>query len=105
MMKKLLGIVVMGLLLSGNAYANDINQLNNKLLVIENKFDVCLNTKDKKICEDVIMENPILEVLGNESFGKLLLSSACEIGTKCGATNARILSKTLKVSNFVMGID
>ena len=42
---------------------------------------------------------------GNESFGKLLLSSACEIGTKCGATNARILSKTLKASNFVMGLD
>jgi len=48
------------------------------------------------------MENPILEVLGNESFGKLLSSSACEIGTKCGATNARILSKTLKVSTIVL---
>ena len=101
-MKKPLGIVVLGLLLSGNAYANDINQLNNKLLEIETKFDVCLNTKDKKICEDVIMENPILEVLGNESFGKLLSSSACAIGTKCGATNARILSKTLKVTTMVL---
>ena len=48
------------------------------------------------------MENPILEVLGNESFGKLLSSSACAIGTKCGATNARILSKTLKVSTMVL---
>jgi hypothetical protein len=101
-MKKLLGIVVLGLLLGGNTYANDINQLNKKLLEIENKFDLCLNSKDKKICEDVIMENPILEVFGNESFGKLLSSSACEIGTKCGATNARILSKTLKVSTIVL---
>ena len=31
-MKKLLGIVVLVLLLSGNAYANDINQLNNKTI-------------------------------------------------------------------------
>ena len=104
-MKKLLGIMVLGLLFDGSAFANDINKLNNKLLEIENKFDVCLNTKDKNICEDIIMENPILEVLGNESFGKLLSSSSCEIGTKCGATNARILSKSLKASNFIMGLD
>lgn len=101
-MKKFKLIVILSFLLGKNVYADDLNQLNNKLLEIENKFDLCLSTKDKKICEDVLIENPILEILGNENFGKLLSSDVCEIGTKCGATNARILSKTLKVSSLVL---
>jgi len=100
-MKKFYLIIL--LILSGVANANDIDQLNEKLAEIETKFDICLSTKDEKICEDVVIENPILEILGNETFGKLLSSSACEIGTKCGAATARITSKTLKVSNFLIG--
>jgi hypothetical protein len=105
MIKKILLTFFVTLVLGGGASANDINQLNKKLLEIETKFDVCLNTKDKLVCEDVIFENPILEILGNERFGQLLSSSDCAIGTKCGATNARILSKTMKVTNLVMDLD
>ena len=83
--------------------ADDLKALNNKLSEIEAKFDACINTKNEKICGDVLSENPVLEVLGNEKFGKLLSSSSCAIGTKCGATNARILSKTLKASEIVLG--
>ena len=101
-MKKLLAILVLGLLLASNALADDINKLNNKLLEIENRMDNCLNTKDKELCDKIIMENPILEILGNQSFAKLLMSRHCFVGTKCGATNARILSKTNKIASFVL---
>ena len=102
-MKKLLAIVVLGLVLASNALADDINELNNKLIEIENRMDNCLNTKDKELCDRIIMENPILEILGNQSFAKLLMSpNHWGVGTKCGATNARILSKTNKIASFVM---
>ena len=102
-MKKLLAIVVLGLLLSGNAYSNDISKLNTKLLEIENRMDDCLSTKNKKLCESIIIDNPMLEILGNESFAKLTMSQKdCGIGTKCGATSARILSKTNKIAAFIM---
>ena len=103
-MKKLLGIVVLGLLLSASAYANDINALNAKLLEIEGRLDNCLNTKNKKLCENIIMENPLmLEVMGNENFAKLSMSPKhCGVGTKCGATSARILSKINRVTAFIL---
>ena len=54
-MKKLLAIVVLGLLLASNSLADDINELNNKLIEIENRMDNCLNTKDKELCDRIIM--------------------------------------------------
>ena len=55
---------------------------------------------------DFMTENPMmLEILGNEDFAKLLSTSKCQVGTKCGATNARILSKTLQASSLVMELD
>ena len=103
-MKKLLGIVVLGLMLGGNAYSNDINALNAKLLEIEGRLDSCLNTKNKQLCENIIMENPLmLEDMSNENFAKLSMSPKdCGIGTKCGATSARILSKVNKVAAFIL---
>ena len=103
-MKKLLVIIVLGLLWSGSAFSNDINALNAKLLEIEGRLDSCLKTKNKQLCETIIMENPLmLEVMGNENFAKLSMSPKdCGIGTKCGATSARILSKINQVSAFLM---
>ena len=105
-MKKLLSIIVLGLLLGGNAYANDIKKLNKKLLEIEARLDLCLDTKNKDICIKFMTDNPLLlEIFGNEDFAKLLSTSKCQIGTKCGATNARILAKTLQASSLVMELD
>ena len=65
-----------------------------------------MDTKDKDICMDFMIENPMmLEILGNEDFAKLLSTSKCQVGTKCGATNARLLSKTLQASSLVMELD
>jgi hypothetical protein len=87
-------------------YAKDIKKLNKKLLEIEARLDKCLDTKDKDICMDFMIENPMmLEILGNEDFAKLLSTSKCQVGTKCGATNARLLSKTLQASSLVMELD
>ena len=86
--------------------AEGIKELNKKLLEIEARLDKCLDTKDKDICMDFMIENPMmLEILGNEDFAKLLSTSKCQVGTKCGATNARILSKTLQASSLVMELD
>jgi hypothetical protein len=72
----------------------------------KSRLDKCLDTKDKDICMDFMIENPMmLEILGNEDFAKLLSTSKCQVGTKCGATNARILSKTLQASSLVMELD
>ena len=103
-MKKLLAIIVLGLLWSGNSFSNDINALNAKLLEIEGRLDNCLNTKNKQLCENLVMENPLmLEVMGNENFAKLSMSPKdCGIGTKCGATSARILSKVNQVAAFIL---
>ena len=88
------------------AFANDIKKLNKKLLEIEAKLDECLETKDKDICIKFMTDNPILlEILGNEDFAKLLSSRKCQVGTKCGATNARILAKTFQASLLVMELD
>jgi len=106
-MKKLFStILVICLLLSGNAYANDIKKLNKKLLEIEARLDLCLDTKNKDICVKFMTDNPLLlEIFGNENFTKLLSTSKCQVGTKCGATNARILAKTLQASSLVMELD
>ena len=105
-MKKLLSIIVLGWLLSGNAYANDIKKLNKKLLEIEARLDLCLDTKNKDVCVKFMTDNPfLLEIFGNENFAKLLSTSKCQIGTKCGSTNARILAKTLQASSLVMELD
>ncbi len=106
-MKKLLGIVVLGLLLSTNVvFAGGINELNKKLLEIEKRMDTCLSTKDKDLCEKFVLENPLLtEILGNADFAKLSTSSKCEIGTKCGATSARIAAKSLQIMNLVLELD
>ena len=40
-----------------------------------------------------------------EKLRKLLSTSKCQVGTKCGATNARILAKTLQASSLVMELD
>ena len=105
-MKKLLSIIVLGLLFSGNANANDIKKLNKELLEIEARLDLCLDTKNKDICVKFMTDNPLLlEIFGNENFAKLLSTSKCQVGNKCGATNARILAKTLQASSLVMELD
>ena len=87
-------------------FANDIIKLNKKLLEIEARLDTCLDTKDKDICMKFATENPImLEILGNEDFAKLLSTSKCQVGTKCGATNYRILSKTFQLESLLMELD
>ena len=106
-MKKLfLSILVFGLLLGGNGYANGIKELNKKLLEIEKRIDICLSTKDKDICGKFALENPfLLEIFGNADFAKLLSSSKCEIGTKCAATNARLAAKMFQLQAIVMETD
>ena len=103
-MKKLLGIVVLGLLLSTNTvFAEGIKELNLKLLEIEKKMDECIEKKDKDLCAEFMIENPImLEIYGNKNFAKLIESSKCEIGsgTECGATVARFYSKYVQVLNL-----
>ena len=105
-MKKLLGILVLGLLWCNVGFADGIKELNKKLLEIEKRIDTCLNTKDEDICEKFLLENPILlEIFGNADFAKLLSSRKCEIGTKCAATNARIAAKTFQLQALIMEMD
>ena len=40
-----------------------------------------------------------------EDFAKLLSTSKCQVGTKCGATNYRILSKTFQLESLLMELD
>jgi hypothetical protein len=78
--------------------ANDIKELNKKLLEIEDRIDECLETKDKKLCENIMIQNPIqIELMGNEHFARLLDSYLCKSGTKCGASMQRVVGKTLQV--------
>ena len=106
-MKKLLGIVVLGLLLSCNTVlAEGIKELNLKLLEIEKRMDECIEKKDKDLCAEFMIENTLmLEIYGNKNFAKLIESSECEIGsgTDCGATVARMMSKGIQV--FSLGLE
>jgi hypothetical protein len=105
-MRKLSLYILLSLMFCNVVFANDIKKLNKKLLEIEARLDVCLDTKDKDICMKFMMDNPLLlEIFGNEGFAKLLSTSKCQVGTKCGATNARILAKTLQASSLVMELD
>ena len=103
-MKNIFKFTLSILFLCNTSVANDLQQLNNKLLQIEAKFDKCLNSKDKKICETVLLENPILEVLGNDNFVKILSSSDCATGTECASNNLRVLSKNAKASTIMLDI-
>ena len=90
------------LLFSSSVVAEGINQLNDKLLEIEETFDICLETKDKDLCEKVLIKNQLLlEIYGNETFAKLIESKKCSVGTKCGATIARITAKSIQLLNLV----
>ena len=105
-MKKLLGILVLGLLWCnvGLAESKNLKLLNIKLLEIENQMDSCINSKDKNICEKFLLENPLLlEIYGNEEFAKLANSSKCQVGasTKCGAVMSRITAKSLQIIEFI----
>ena len=105
-MKKFLGILVLGLLWCNVGFAEGIKELNIKLLGIEKRIDTCLSTKDKEICGKFVSENPyMLELLGNADFAKLLTSSKCEIGTKCGANLARLVAKMFQLQALVMEMD
>ena len=79
--------------------ANDIKELNKKLLEIEERMDECLDKKDKKLCVNLVIQNPIqIELMGNEHFAKLMDSYKCKSGTKCGASIARVFGKSIQVS-------
>ena len=105
-MKKLLGILVLGLLWCnvGFAESKNLKLLNIKLLEIENQLDSCINSKDKDICEKFFLGNPLLlEIYSNEEFAKLVNSSKCQVGagTKCGATMSRIAAKSTQIIGFI----
>ena len=105
-MKKLLGIVVLGLLWCnvGLAESKNLKLLNIKLLEIENQMDSCINSKDKNICEEFLLGSPLLlEIYGNEDFAKLINSNKCQVGasTKCGAVMSRITAKSLQIIEFI----
>ena len=79
--------------------ANDIKELNKKLLEIEERMDECLDTKDEKLCFNIIMLNPLqIELEGNEHFARLMDSELCKSGTKCGASYSRVIQKFLAVT-------
>ena len=104
--KKLLAILVLGLLLCNIGLADSIKELNKKLLKIEKRIDTCLTTKDKDICVKFVLENPfMLEILENDDFVELLSSGKCEIRNKCGATQARLLAKMFQVEDLLMDMD
>ena len=104
--KKLLAILVLGLLLCNIGLADGIKKLNKKLLEIEKRIDTCLTTKDKDICVKFVLENPLmLEILENDDFVELLSSGKCEIRNKCGATQVRLLAKMFQVEDLLMDMD
>ena len=104
--KKLLAILVLGLLLCNIGLAAGIKKLNKKLLEIEKRIDTCLTTKDKDICVKFVLENPLmLEILENDDFVELLSSGKCEIRNKCGATQVRLLAKMFQVEDLLMDMD
>jgi hypothetical protein len=81
--------------------ANDIQELNKKLLEIEERMDECLDTKDEKLCFNIIMLNPIqIELEGNEHFARLMDTELCKSGTKCGASMSRVFQKLLAVTTI-----
>ena len=101
-MKKLLGIVVLYFLFISSSNAI-INELNTKLLNLEKKIDNCLKAKDSNTCDQLeIVTTFLIDIIGNQDYAKLLDSSKCDLGSKCGATISRISGKYLKImgSNF-----
>ena len=96
-MKKLLGIVVLYFLFITSSHAI-INELNTKLLNLEKKIDNCLKAKDSNTCDQLeIVTTFLIDIIGNQDYAKLLDSSKCDLGSKCGATISRISGKYLKI--------
>ena len=88
----------MFILLIPNSSKANINDLNYKLLEIEQSIDKCLETKKNEDCQNVnLFTTLLIDVMGNENFAKLIDSNKCKIGTKCGATISRISGKWLKL--------
>ena len=105
-MKKLLGIVVLGLLWCTTSFAGsgNLKQLNLKLVEVEKQLDSCISSKDKDICEKIILENPLLlKIYGNVEFAKLINSNKCQVGaaTKCGAAMSRISAKYIQIISLI----
>ena len=105
-MKNLLWILVLGLLWCSASFAgsSSLKQLNLKLVEIEKQLDSCINSKDKNICEKIVLENPLLlKIYGNVEFAKLINSSKCQVGaaTKCGAAMSRITAKYMQLINLI----
>jgi len=75
-----------------------INELNTKLLNLEKKIDNCLKAKDSNTCDQLeIVTTFLIDIIGNQDYAKLLDSSKCDLGSKCGATISRISGKYLKI--------
>ena len=105
-MKKLLGIMVLGLLWCNTSFAgsSSLKQLNLKLVEIEKQLDSCISSKDKDICEKIVLENTLLlKIYGNVEFTKLINSNKCQVGaaTKCGAAISRITAKYMQLINLI----
>ena len=82
--KKLLAILVLGLLLCSIGLADGIKELSKKLLEIEKRIDTCLTTKDKDICVKFVLENPfMLEILENDDFVDLRFCFSLYITPMC----------------------
>ena len=105
-MKKLLIIIVVTLSWCNTSFAgsSSLKQLNLKLVEIEKQLDSCISSKDKDICEKIVVENTLLlEIYGNVEFAKLINSNKCQVGaaTKCGAAISRITAKYLQIASLI----
>jgi hypothetical protein len=77
------------------------SELNHLMDKIESRLDHCIETQNKSYCTDLIMENPMMEIMGNKKLYKEL--TKCTAGNKCYATSYRITMKTSKASMIVLG--
>ena len=99
-MRKIFWIIGLYLLLINSSQAN-INELNTKLLNLENKIDQCLKADNAKTCDQLeIVSTFLIDIMGNEEYAKLLDSKKCDIGSRCAATISRISGKYLKIVNL-----
>ena len=105
-MKKFLAIIVLGLLWCTTSFAgsSSLKQLNLKLVEVEKQLDSCISSKDKNICEKIVLENPLLlKIYGNVEFAKLINSNKCQVdaATKCGAAMSRISAKYMQIIGLI----
>ena len=102
--KTFLIIMLLNILLLFVPIIVNAGEMEDTLLDIESELDICIESKDANICDELEPFNDyIIKFMGNQDYMKEL--AKCKIGDECASMMYRIVAKMTKATNIWIGLE